>query len=76
MDKQTMRLVEKYYKAAVFLSFEEIQRKLEEKESDQAQAVGDSLQEAADAEAVTVPDDGPKKRGRKGKDAAAGNDNA
>lgn len=69
MEKQTMRLVEKYYKAVCFLTMEEVQRKLEERVDETEKAVGESLQDAAD-QAET-----PKKRKRRdGKAAAAGDE--
>lgn len=72
MDKETMRLVEKYYKATCFLTMDEVQRQIEYSEDS---ATGASLQEVADAEEPameTVPpgDEEPKKkRGRKAKGA-------
>lgn len=73
MDKSTMRLIEKYYKATVHLSMEEIQRKMDLKPEDETQAqTGASLQDAADA-----PEEqehhGPKKgRGRPRKSETVG----
>jgi hypothetical protein len=71
MDRTTMHLVEKYYKAACFLTMEEIQRKLEEP-ADQAQVeVSMSLQDAADEELEPVAaGEGKPSRKRRGKDAA------
>jgi hypothetical protein len=69
MDSSTMRLVEKYYKATVFLTMEPVQRDIEYKPEAETEATQEELQAAADE--TPAETEKPKRRGRKKKLAEA-----
>lgn len=73
MNRETMRIVEKYYKAACFLSMEAIQRTMELTAEDESHAeTGASLQDAADAQPEEQEHHGKKGRGRPRKTETVG----